>query len=295
MRNNVFIIIYIYLHIATNTTHAFTPLSYPDHLLHNVKSDGDVNAIDKLKCFNRNACIISLCLSLTCFLSYPNYVQAIDMMSPTTTGNDEILSWLLPNGQVQIKNPSTSFPNRKLHNPKLLGSGGGGAVFSMQQHSKNSDKKEIAVKISWINSADSVTRECNILNALEEKNARHLEHCLGIVPYPFDQRRVMIALEPVVNDATASIVSLEESKQFICVKSIVETMVDMLAANVVTTDVQLLIDKKSGEVSSILRIVFPINIIFTWIFQIKNLVCIISKKYLISFMSFLKFLFFCIR
>ena len=226
-------------------------------------------SIHDLNLFRKNLTGV-LSIAFACSFCYPNIVNAI---STTVHSNieqqqhqqaiePEELFWLLPNDKVQISNPLTSFPQQILRNPKLLGSGGGGAVFSLQQEQQqigqysesdngdNKKKREVAVKISWVASAKSVERECKILNQLEEKHTRNVEHCLGMVDYPFDHRRVMIALQPVVHDATASIAELEDkSKQIDCSKSVMRTLVDMLASNVVTTDVQVLIDKGTGKVS----------------------------------------------
>jgi hypothetical protein len=184
--------------------------------------------------------ILSFGLSLTC------YCPDVLAEAVLTNTNTEQKSWLLPNGQVQISNPLTSFPSRTLRNPALLGSGGGGSVFALQQDGSDT---EVALKISWVASAESVERECKIFNLLEEKHTRNVERCLGKVIYPYDDRRVMIALEPVVNYATAAVSEVDEAKQPDCVRSIAKTLVDMLASNVVTTDVQALINKSTGEVS----------------------------------------------
>lgn len=217
----------------------FIPSFHPENTS-NFNAEAKIS-LAKLKRLKTNVISI-LFISWACIICSPNIGMAVPI-----DDIQEQYSWRLQNGQVQISDPLTVFPQRTMFNPKLLGSGGGGAVFAMQQQGND---KEIAVKISWVGSAESVARECKILNLLQEKNTRNVEICLGQESYPFDHRRIMIALEPVVHDATASIVEMDASKQADCVRSIMKTLVDMLAANVVTTDVQMLIDKQNGDVSS---------------------------------------------
>ena len=173
--------------------------------------------------------------------------------------NTKSNQWLLPNGVVKLLDPLTLFKDQYLSQPRLLGSGGGGAVFSLQKYVTNTSQRktnsgEVALKISWVSSAPSVEKECKILQILEETNARNIEHCIGKVQYPDDPRRIMIELEPVVNDATAIVAEVDEDKQAYTVKCIMSTLVDLLASNVVTTDVQVLINKHSGEVRLLLRV-----------------------------------------
>ena len=75
------------------------------------------------------------------------------------------VEWNLGNGVVQLQDP-LMFPKLKpLYGPKLLGSGGGGAVFSFQD-------SQTVVKISWVGSAESVERECAVLKTLEKTSVQ---------------------------------------------------------------------------------------------------------------------------
>lgn len=147
---------------------------------------------------------------------------------------------------VKLSKSIKSFPSHDFRNPILLGSGGGGAVFSVKDFESNDD---FALKVSWTNSEESVRKECKILNALEKaRSNRHVETCLGIESYSKqDNDRVMIALQPVVDNPVASVSSLNEKLQTKCVQSIIETMVDFLSANIVTIDVQALINQETGD------------------------------------------------
>ncbi len=208
------------------------------------------------------ACIAHISTTLA-ILSCPFRSDAlVNQMDASTTraiASNSVKVWELPNGQVETPNPLTLFPSYKLRNPSFLGSGGGGAVFSYYDDDSN---KDIAIKFSWVRSAKSVERECDVLKVLEagsninrsEGNnlspTRNVEKCLGMERYGPDPRRVVIALEPVVDNvrAVSTVAEVDKEKQTIAVEAIVCTMVDMLAANVVTTDVQPLINRETGEV-----------------------------------------------
>lgn len=182
------------------------------------------------------------CITLTILTCFCNDAIALNADEQRPTSH----IWQLPNGEVELSDPLTSFSRYKLANPILLGSGGGGAVFST--HSLDGQNKDIAVKISWVRSASSVERECRILKELEHKNTRNVETCVGVERYPQDTQRAVIALEPVVDNAVARVDKINQDVQVLAVQSIVRTLIDMLGANVVTTDVQALMDRESGSV-----------------------------------------------
>lgn len=151
------------------------------------------------------------------------------------------VEWNLPNGVVRLEDPLV-FPKQKpLHRPCLLGSGGGGAVYSFED-------SNIVVKVSWLGSTESVKRECSVLKTLENNAVEGVERCLGQAQYPDDTRRAMISLEPLMDDAVASPMEIDKALRPHAVQCIVRTMIQMLAANVVTVDVQPLISKKTGDV-----------------------------------------------
>lgn len=171
--------------------------------------------------------------------------------------------WELPNGDVELKSYPflKNFPQYRLSDPILLGSGGGGAVFSTVSHldsdNENDNKNgfnsdtNIALKISWIRSSISVEKECQILQELGKTDTRNVEICLGIERYGNDDSgRVAIALQPVFTDEkiVSSVDNMNVDVQAQAVQSIVRTLVDMLSVNVVTTDVQPLMGKETGSV-----------------------------------------------
>jgi len=210
---------------------------------------------------------------------------------PPRTGSSQYI-WNLSNGKVQFDRP-LSFTGVKLQDgelksdpspsasislwdPTLLGSGGSGAVFSFSTHPNNSpsdssysnkqskdatynsklddDDNNVAIKVSWKRSRNSVENECNILQSLE--NVPHVERCLGRPnPYPYEDGRVMIAVTPVVTTMTSDdgiTSSLNNVKtgapQRNAVKSVVEAIVGMLNLGIYTLDVQPLISVETGEV-----------------------------------------------
>lgn len=119
-------------------------------------------------------------------------------------------------------------------------------MFSVQDYKTPS---KYALKVSWLKSTTSVQHECDVLQALERSRARHLEVCIGSTKYKDNDNddRVVIALQPVVENQVASLASLDERLQSRCVQAIIETLVDCLASNIVTTDVQALINKETGD------------------------------------------------
>jgi hypothetical protein len=154
-------------------------------------------------------------------------------------------TWQLSNGVVRLTEPLSHLiaqQRQPLREPRLLGSGGGGAVFAFAD-------SNTVVKVSWLRSAASVEKECATLQFLELNSVQGVERCLGQVPYPDDPRRVMIAMQPLVSDDTvSSLAEIDSSLQPQAVRDIVRTLVQMLAAHVVTVDVQPLISKQNGNV-----------------------------------------------
>jgi len=158
--------------------------------------------------------------------------------------------WQLLNGEVVLNDPVTLFREGKaqqansflykLRNPQLVGVGGGGAVFAFEDSQK-------LLKVSWEKSAESVQRECIALQLLERKNVESSERCFG--SFKYDGNRVMILVEPYVSDGVATVMELDPSKRISAVEQIARTLIQMLAANVVTVDVQLLISQSSGKVT----------------------------------------------
>mmetsp|Transcript_28606 Transcript_28606/g.69296 ORF Transcript_28606/g.69296 Transcript_28606/m.69296 type:complete len:324 (+) Transcript_28606:109-1080(+) len=162
------------------------------------------------------------------------------------------------------KNSSSQSPEFvKLRDPTRLGSGGGGAVFGyyLQQQDNTSANRDsssssssllpdVAVKISWSGSAKSVRNECHILQVLEDRGvSTGVEKCLASLDYPFDSNRAMIVMEPVVGKSVINIVDLPTpALQKIAVDQLIRTMLRVLAAGVVTTDVQPLISTETGSV-----------------------------------------------
>jgi hypothetical protein len=167
---------------------------------------------------------------------------------------------------VQIENPlQIQGISATLVDPEFLGAGGSGAVFSYYrterlQHQlqrnaglanndqiKTQKDKKVAVKYSWLQSAESVRNECKVLRVLEQRHVTGVERCLEQIHYHDDPRRVIIILEPVVDDAVSSMTDLSQMAARAATEKLMKTMAQMLVAGVVTTDVQPLISKSTGD------------------------------------------------
>ena len=85
-----------------------------------------------------------------------------------------------------------------------MGAGGGGSVWKMTATtaatSNPASKNDAVVKISWARSGNSVRNECDILNVMEKYGVTGVERCLGAIEYKYDPKRVIIAMEPFVED-----------------------------------------------------------------------------------------------
>ena len=119
------------------------------------------------------------------------------------------------------------------------------------------NSKDIAIKVSWKRSRDSVENECGILKEMEKYKVLHVEKCLSRSnnPYPFAEGRVMIALMPVTSSSdgiTSSINNVKPGQpQRNAIKSTVETMIGMLKAGIYTLDIQPLMNIETGETTFI--------------------------------------------
>eukprot|EP00746_Dinoflagellata_sp_MGD_P026365 gnl/MRDRNA2_/MRDRNA2_162134_c0_seq1.p1 gnl/MRDRNA2_/MRDRNA2_162134_c0~~gnl/MRDRNA2_/MRDRNA2_162134_c0_seq1.p1 ORF type:complete len:392 (+),score=67.02 gnl/MRDRNA2_/MRDRNA2_162134_c0_seq1:149-1177(+) len=164
--------------------------------------------------------------------------------------NVQQLEWELTNDKLQLTDPLLSFSSRRLIRPRLLGNGDGGAVVAYSNGDQSVEKEgsEVAVKVSWQWTTESVERECKVMQLLERKKVEGVPRCLGMARYPQDKSRVMIATQPVVKDTVQSIEDIQANLQPNFVRSVVRTMVGMLAANVVTSDIQPLASKQTGDV-----------------------------------------------
>lgn len=155
-----------------------------------------------------------------------------------------------------------------LTNPQFLGAGGGGAVFSYERQQPQPTtekttsttnretaamvdvlpKDKVVVKFSWLQSADSVRNECQILNAMEQQHVSGVERCLAQLEYPDDPRRTILVMEPVIEDGVSSLSELSPKAALTATKTLMTTMAQMLVARVVTADLQPLISKTTGDV-----------------------------------------------
>ena len=175
------------------------------------------------------------------------------------------------NGSVAVDDPMTFRESGiTLVEPSFLGAGGGGSVWKMTVAgggtSSSSDKNHgnnVVVKISWARSTGSVRNECEVLRVMEQKKVTGVERCLGSKEYAYDPKRIVIAMEPFAednnnksqtgdDDGSGDLTSrLDDLSPKMARKSAIQlsrTMAQMLAARVVTTDIQPLISKSKGDV-----------------------------------------------
>lgn len=183
----------------------------------------------------------------------PLAVTSLPFPAHAVLPSPSVHSWQFENGSVTIPDPLL-FGDRMLRQPRLLGSGGGGAVFALKQDNINDGNKQVyAVKTSWDASTESVVNECRVLQFLEQKHVTGVERCLGIQPYTNGDetgcRRVMILLEPVMDGPiAASLSELPPRLQSHAIERIMKVMLQILSANVAVTDVQMLISQETGDV-----------------------------------------------
>lgn len=173
------------------------------------------------------------------------------MLETTTTATATTNDYEFANGPVRIDNP-TMVSGMTLSDPRFLGAGGGGSVWAMKQDDNNINRRVI-VKISWARSKESVRNECNVLRVMEHRGVGNgVERCLGSTDYRYDPGRAVIVMEPFVDGGDSSVTaSLGDLSPEIARKSasrLGATMAQMIASNVVTTDVQPLISKSTGDV-----------------------------------------------
>ena len=179
--------------------------------------------------------------------------------------------WELINGPVTLPDPlSLSFRDRTtgqvqsmtLTHPHIIGAGSGGAVFAFEED----NVKNVLLKVSWPTTSKTVQRECSTLQLLEDAGVHAAERCLAALTYPDPTPptptkattrppttdppppRSMIIVTPYMADAVASIDEVPtEQARLVAVDQVARTLVQMLAANIITIDVQPLISKTTGR------------------------------------------------
>ena len=154
---------------------------------------------------------------------------------------------------VQIEN-ILKIQDKVLTEPKFIGAGGGGAVFSYRQSSAQPPQSQashtndnVVVKYSWLQSAQSVTNECNVLKVMEARHVTGVERCLARMDYQPDPRRTVIVMEPYLEDAVSSMAELSPDVARKATQNLIKSVVEMLAARVATVDLQPLISKRTGD------------------------------------------------
>lgn len=205
---------------------------------------------------------------LIAFLLGTLYLIGLPPDASATESTSSISShWDLLNGPVKLTEPiRLQFRDRlakrnrsvTLEKPQLVRAGAGGAVFAFDQQAPGTDdgmsftERDLLLKISWEGTAKTVKRECATLQLLGDRQVKAAERCLGSFDYPDSDQdtepRTMILVTLYMRDAVASVMEVDtETARRAAVDHIVRTLVQMLAANVITIDVQPLISKSSGR------------------------------------------------
>lgn len=137
---------------------------------------------------------------------------------------------------------------------ELLGAGGSGAVFKLENQFAGHNHASIALKVSWDSTGDIIRKECATLKQLE--GTPNVPRCVDLLPYysttretdsmEASSKRTMMVLTPVVDDVATSFDDLNDPNT--AASQIVETTVDMLRIQVYTVDVQWLLSKKDSSV-----------------------------------------------
>ena len=203
---------------------------------------------DKTHCWHQEVAV-ACAIGTSLLLSDPASIIFTSTLPPPALAVN--IDMTFENGRVQLGDPLNTFASNymigELRQPQFLGSGAGGSVFS---YNRAHTASPVVVKVSWERSTASVERECEVLKYMQESRHRvtGVEICLGRIPYPNDARRTMIVMEPFMDDSVASVSEIRENLRPYSVRCIVRTLVQMLGAGVVTTDIQPLISRSTGEV-----------------------------------------------
>ncbi len=191
--------------------------------------------------------VSAVVFTITSSLPYP--------AEASTTKNT--YEWDLLNGSVTLTDPihltfydrnTKSLQSISFTKPEIVGAGSGGAVFAFDPTSV--EQRDWLLKISWEGTTKTVQRECATLQLLEDRKVQAAERCLGTFQYPGDTKesRTMILVSPFMRDAVANVADIDNpAAKIVAVDQIARTLVQMLAANIVTIDVQPLISKTTGQ------------------------------------------------
>ena len=128
--------------------------------------------------------------------------------------------------------------------PSLVGSGSSSAVFGIS----SADGARVAVKIAWPGRASAtVENEGKVLSALNRNSVQGVCKLRGACKLPGSDR-VVLVLDPLVPAPTIDRIESLASVplQFKAVEGLGIALVQILAASVATTDVQILVNGASG-------------------------------------------------
>jgi hypothetical protein len=154
-------------------------------------------------------------------------------------------SYRLANGEVTVPDrPWECGGIQLVGEPSLVGSGSSSAVFGIS----SADGARVAVKIAWPGRASAtVENEGKVLSALNRNSVQGVCKLRGACKLPGSDR-VVLVLDPLVPAPTIDRIESLASVplQFKAVEGLGIALVQILAASVATTDVQILVNGASG-------------------------------------------------
>mmetsp|Transcript_36291 Transcript_36291/g.36962 ORF Transcript_36291/g.36962 Transcript_36291/m.36962 type:complete len:296 (-) Transcript_36291:12-899(-) len=177
-----------------------------------------------------------------------------------------LLTWELLNGPVALPN-TFNCDGLQIRQPELLGSGGGGSVFKVNIKS-NSEEGYAILKVGWPKSIKSIENECSVLKYMYKNGPVYgTEKCIASCDLsdetdnshnykPTNLPHKMILMTPYVppESAVSSITALSSSpissNEVIktAISNLIHILLDMLSTGVVSSDIQILVNKENGNI-----------------------------------------------
>mmetsp|Transcript_13547 Transcript_13547/g.21121 ORF Transcript_13547/g.21121 Transcript_13547/m.21121 type:complete len:387 (+) Transcript_13547:1-1161(+) len=184
--------------------------------------------------------------------------SAVALPKTQASGND--LSWDFPKGSVKLEKECW-VGDFKISNPRLVGQGGGGAVFSVELiEQRLPDGKTIPIvlksgalegvlKVSWPTTQKDIENEAKVIQILNDFDVPNVEQVLASVAYRDSSDRNALLMQPFVSgEIVGEISDLKDKKsQEKAVEALMKMMVRTLGASVAVADLQPLSQAATGR------------------------------------------------